>query len=262
MKVDLQGKIAVVTGGAAGIGQAICLEMALNGASVIVVDLPGSNEETVQQIVASGGTATFFSADISKQTDVHNVTAAIEHQFQRVDILVNNAGTNTPEPLRKSIHEFDLAEWHRILTVDLDGLFYFSRAVTAGMVKRKSGVVVNIASVLGLIPMRLQSPFVAAKAGVINLSRSMALELAQFGIRVNVIAPGSVLTRRTRDLFYSPEKKAVSERLLSHVPLGRPAEPREIAAAALFLASPDSSYITGSVVTVDGGWSAGFARDW
>jgi NAD(P)-dependent dehydrogenase (short-subunit alcohol dehydrogenase family) len=90
----------------------------------------------------------------------------------------------------------------------------------------------------------------------------MALELGQFGIRVNVIAPGSVLTKRTRDLFYSPERKPISDSLLSHVPLGRPAEPHEIASAALFLASRDSSYVTGSVLTVDGGWTAGFARDW
>jgi 3-oxoacyl-[acyl-carrier protein] reductase len=262
MKVDLQDHVVVVTGGAAGIGQAISTAMAANGATVVIVDLPGSNQETVEEIAASGGSAIFFPADISQRDSVDKVKEEIEQKFGRVDVLVNNAGTNTPGPLRKNIYEFDVEEWHRVLSVDLDGLFYFSRAFTPGMVARKSGVIVNIASVMGLIPIRLQSPFVAAKAGVINLSRSMALELGQFGIRVNVIAPGSVLTRRTRDLFYSPEKKAVSDSLLSHVPLGRPAEPQEIASAALFLASRDSSYVTGSVLTVDGGWTAGFARDW
>jgi 3-oxoacyl-[acyl-carrier protein] reductase len=262
MKVDLNDHVVVVTGGAAGIGQAISTAMAANGATVAIVDLPGSSQETVDEIVASGGTAKFFPGDISQRESVDTAKDKIEETFGRIDVLVNNAGTNTPGPLRKNIHEFDVEEWHRILSIDLDGLFYFSRAVAAGMVVRRSGVIVNIASVMGLIPIRLQSPFVTAKAGVINLSRSMALELAQFGIRVNVIAPGSVLTRRTRDLFYSPDKKPVADSLLSHVPLGRPAEPHEIASAALFLASRDSSYVTGSVLTVDGGWTAGFARDW
>lgn len=262
MKVDLEGKVALVTGGAAGIGQAIALEMAANGAKVVVLDIGGAAGETVQEISALGGTAEFIACDISARETVDGTIRQAESIFGQIDILVNNAGTNTPGPFRKNIHEFDVVEWNRVLSVDLDGLFYVSRAVIPGMVSRRSGVIVNIASVMGLIPIRLQSPFVAAKAGVINLSRSMALELGPLGIRVNAIAPGSVLTRRTRELFYSPEKSQVSASLLSHVPLGRPAEPKEIAAAALFLAAPDSSYITGSVITVDGGWTAGFAREW
>jgi|ERR1700722_283194 NAD(P)-dependent dehydrogenase (short-subunit alcohol dehydrogenase family) len=262
MKVDLSGRVALITGGAAGIGQAISLAMAANGATIVVVDLQGSSDDTIQEILKLGQPCAFFPADVSKVDEVNQVVAAAEKEFGRIDILVNNAGTNTPGPLRRNIYEYDTAEWHRILSIDLDGLYYFSRAVTPGMVARKSGVVINIASVMGLVPIRLQSPFSAAKAGVINLSRSMALELGPHGIRVNALAPGSILTRRTRELFYSPEKRTVSESLLSHVPLGRPGEPAEIANAALFLASDDSSYVTGTVLTVDGGWTAGFARDW
>jgi NAD(P)-dependent dehydrogenase (short-subunit alcohol dehydrogenase family) len=262
MKVDLSEKVVLITGAAAGIGQAIAVAVAENGATVVAVDLNGEGGETMQEFSRLGQPYTFFTADVSKPEEVNRVVAAAQKKFGRIDVLVNNAGTNSPAELRKSIDEYDPAEWHRVVAVDLDGLFYFCRAVSPGMVARKAGVIINIASVLGLIPIRLQSAFVAAKAGVINLSRSMALELGPLGIRVNAIAPGSILTRRTRDLFYNPAKQHISDSLISHIPLGRPGNPEEIASAALFLASSDSSYVTGSVLTVDGGWTAGFAREW
>jgi NAD(P)-dependent dehydrogenase (short-subunit alcohol dehydrogenase family) len=262
MKVDLAGKIVLVTGASAGIGHAIATAMAANGAIIVAVDWTTDAAETTEAISRVGGECAFFQADVSDCDQVVRAVAAAEDQFGRIDILVNNAGTNSPAELRKNINEYDVAEWHRVIGVDLDGLFYFCRAVTPGMVARGSGTIVNIASVMGLIPIRLQSAFTAAKAGVINFSRSMALELAPAGIRVNVIAPGSVLTRRTRELFYSPEKQHIAESLLSHVPLARPGNPEEIANAALFLASGDSSYVTGAVLAVDGGWTAGYAREW
>jgi 3-oxoacyl-[acyl-carrier protein] reductase len=262
MKVDLANKVALITGAAAGIGQAIALAMAENGATVVALDLSGQGEETMQTLSQSGQPHALFTADVSKPIQVNDAVTAAEKQFGRIDILVNNAGTNSPEERRKNIDEYDALEWHRIVEVDLDGLFYCCRAVSPGMVAHKAGVIINIASVLGMIPIRRQSAFAAAKAGVINLSRSMALELGPAGIRVNAIAPGSVLTRRTRDLFYNPSKSHISESLLSHIPLGRPGNPEEIANAALFLASSDSSYVTGTVLTVDGGWTAGYAREW
>ena len=149
-----------------------------------------------------------------------------------------------------------------MIDVDLTGLFYCCRAATPGMVKRKQGVIVNIASTMGIVPIRKQLPYAAAKAGAINFTRSIALELGPYGIRANAIAPGSTLTRGTRELFYNPEKQDLAKSLLSHVALGRAGEPEEIANAALFLASPAASYITGTVLVVDGGWTAGFARDW
>ena len=138
----------------------------------------------------------FLAADIGKQDEVEQLAAAAVNQFGGVDILVNNAGLNTPGPLRRKIHEYDAAEWRRVLGVDLDGVFYCSRAIAPGMVERKSGVIVNIASVMGIVPARLQSAFVSAKAAVINLSRSMALELAPLGIRVNAIAPDDTRAAR------------------------------------------------------------------
>jgi NAD(P)-dependent dehydrogenase (short-subunit alcohol dehydrogenase family) len=262
MRVDLNGRVALVTGAAAGIGQAIAIAMAQNGASIIAVDISEGAPETLDAVTRMGRTNLFLRCDISDFDQVSRTVRDAEHAFGQIDILVNNAGTNSPAELRKRIDEYSVEEWHRIIAIDLDGLFFCSRAVTPGMVQRNSGTIINIASVMGIIPARLQSAFTAAKAGVINFSRSMALELGPLGIRVNAIAPGSVLTRRTRELFYSADKSVVSASLLSHIPLGRPGTPEEIASAALFLASSDAAYITGTVITVDGGWTAGFAREW
>lgn len=128
--------------------------------------------------------------------------------------------------------------------------------------KRRKGCIINISSVFGLVPVRIQSPYAAAKAGVVNFTRSHALEVGPYGVRVNAIAPGSTLTEGTRAYFYSPAAKERGESLLSHVPLGRPGEPEDIAQAALYLASDDAKYVTGTVLTVDGGWTAGYAREW
>ena len=262
MKVDLKNRTALVTGASQGIGRAIAIALASSGANVIVNDLPGHDRQTVDEICALGNRSVFLAADVSKQDEVERLAAAAVEQFGCIDILINNAGLNTPGPLRRKIHEYDAAEWHRVLDVDLHGVFYCCRAVTPHMVARKSGAIVNIASVMGMVPARLQSSYIAAKAAVINFTRSMALELAPSGIRVNALAPGSTLSEATRALFYNEENKAFAESLLSHIPMGRPGEPEEIANAALFLASPDASYITGAVLPVDGGWTAGYTRDW
>lgn len=262
MKVDLDGKVALVTGAGGGIGRVIAITLALNGAEVIVNDLDNRGEQTAEEIIKLKGRSVFIRGDVSSRQSVDLMIKSAESRFKGIDILVNNAGVNSPAEQRRPIHEFDDKEWHRVIDVDLNGLFYCCRAATPRMVERKAGTIINISSVLGIIPARLQSPFIAAKAAVINFTRAMALELAPFGIRVNAIAPGSILTEGTKSLFYNPERRAVAESLLSHIPLGRPGTPEEVANAVLFLASPDSSYITGTVLTVDGGWTAGFARDW
>jgi NAD(P)-dependent dehydrogenase (short-subunit alcohol dehydrogenase family) len=200
--------------------------------------------------------------DVTNPQQIETVIAQVVAQCERVDILVNNAGVNTFAH-RVPIDEFPRDEWNRLLSVDLTGLYDVSRVAARVMRRQGSGRIINIASVVGLVPLRLQCAFVAAKAGVINLTKAMALELGPHGILVNGIAPGSTLTEGTRRLFYAEEgtfRESV-QRMLDHVPLGRPGTTDEIAVAALFLADPENSYMNGHVLTVDGGWTAGYARD-
>jgi NAD(P)-dependent dehydrogenase (short-subunit alcohol dehydrogenase family) len=261
MKVDLAGRLALITGAGQGIGKAIALAFADNGAVVAINDVNPDGEETANEICSRGGKAWFFNADVGNKEAVVEMVAKVEREFAPIDILVNNAGINLG-PERHPIHEFLDDDWHRIIRVDLDGVFYCSRAVSAEMVNRKRGVIINIGSVMGVVPIRMQSAFAAAKAGMLNFTRSHALEVGKFGIRVNAIAPGSVLTQGTKALFYNPASKQLAESLLSHIPLGRPGDPEDIAPAALYLASDDAKYVTGTVLMVDGGWTAGFAREW
>jgi 3-oxoacyl-[acyl-carrier protein] reductase len=259
MKVDLDGRIALVTGAAQGIGQAIADALAANGATVVYTDV---NDPLVRQSAARFPNCVAHAMNV---TDEQQVTAVIESavaEFGRLDILVNNAGVNTLAH-RVTIDEFPREEWDRLLNVDLNGLFNVSKAAAKVMRKQQSGKIINIASIAGLVPLRLQCAFVAAKAGVVNLTKAMALELGPHGILVNAIAPGSILTEGTKQLFFGEDGKFrdSAQRLLSHIPLGRPGTTEEIAHAALFLAAPESSYVNGHVLTVDGGWTAGYTRD-
>ena len=262
MRVNLTGTVAVVTGAGSGIGRAIAKSLAVNGAAVAVNDVLETGEITVQEIRAAGGNAVFTKADVSDRAEVDRMVANAEREFGKIDVLVNNAGTGAKPEHRLPVHEFDHDEWQRLIAVDLNSVFYCCRAVSPGMVERRSGSIINIASIVGLVPLRRQIAYAAAKAGVVNTSRAAALELGPYGIRVNAIAPGSTLTAATEAIFYNPEKKALADSLISHIPLGRPGTPEDIANAALFLAAPESAYITGTVIVVDGGWTAGFARDW
>ena len=259
MKVNLDGKTALVTGAARGIGQAIADAMAANGARVVYADI---DFETARKSAARTAGSLALPMDVSEPAQVDEAIAQTLKELGRLDILVNNAGVNTMKH-RVNIDQFPLEEWDRIVKVDLTGLFLVSRAAARPMLRQKSGRIINIASIAGLVPLRLQSAYVAAKAGVVNLTKSMALELGPQGVLVNGIAPGSILTEGTRQLFYGEDGKfrqRVAD-MLSHVPLGRPGTPEEIAHAALFLAAPESSYINGHILTVDGGWTAGYARE-
>ena len=259
MKVDLEGKVALVTGAARGIGKAIADSFAANGARVLYTDI---DLATARASAGAVSGAQARELDVTNGPQVEAVIGGILRDFGQLDILVNNAGVNTLAH-RVTIEEFPKEEWDRILNVDLTGLFQVSRAGARAMLPRKSGRIINIASIAGLVPLRLQCPFVAAKAGVINLTKAMALELGPRGILVNAIAPGSTLTEGTKQLFYGEDGKFKDsvQKLLDHIPLGRPAFPEEIAHAALFLAAPESSYINGHVLTVDGGWTAGYTRE-
>jgi NAD(P)-dependent dehydrogenase (short-subunit alcohol dehydrogenase family) len=161
---------------------------------------------------------------------------------------------------RKPVNEFIDKEWDRIVDVDLNGTYRCSKPFIQHMVKVGSGCILNIGSVVGLVPQRLQCAFAAAKAGMFQVTKAWALELAPHHIRVNAIAPGSIQTLGTQNALYAD--KVRYESLMSHIPLARPGTPEEIANAALYLVSDDASYVTGSVLTVDGGWTCGFSRDW
>ena len=259
MKSDLQGTVSLVTGAAQGIGQAIADRLAANGSRVVYADL--DLVKTAQAAKTHPG-CIGVRMDVTQPNEIEAVIGRIVAEFGKLDLLVNNAGVNTIAH-RVTIDEFPREEWDRLLNVDLNGVFEVSRVAVRVMKKQRSGRIVNIASIVGLVPLRLQCAFVAAKAAVVNLTKAMALELGADGILVNGIAPGSTLTEGTRKLFYAEGGKFRDsvQRMLDHVPLGRPATTDEIAVAALFLADPENSYMTGHILTVDGGWTAGYARD-
>src|ERR1039458_8121972 len=259
MKVDLEGKFALVTGAARGIGKSIADTLSANGARVGYADI----DPTVKEAAANSPSAFAVEMDISNEARVESAMAEVLKEFGRLDIMVNNAGVNTAKH-RVNIDQFPLEEWERIVKIDLTGTYLVSKAAVRTMIKQRAGRIINISSVLGVIPARLQCAFTAAKAGVVHLTRTMAIELGEFGILVNCVAPGSTLTEGTKQLFYSEtasEKDRV-KRVLSHIPLGRAGTVEEMAHAVLFFTAPESGYITGQTLCVDGGWSAGgFFRD-
>ena len=264
MQVDLHGQVALVTGAAQGIGRSIADTLARNGARIIYTDLDiDRTAEAARTAEISGAEHLSFTMDVSDGAQIDATVAKAVAAAGRIDILVNNAGIGVKAADRRTVDEFPIEAWEELLRIDLTGVFRVTRAVVPHMKTRRSGRIINIASVLGLVPMRLQSSYVAAKAGVVNLTRSMALELAPHGILVNGIAPGSTATEGWERWMgdAKSEELDLHARLLSHIPLGRPASTQEIANGALFLAAPESSYITGHILAIDGGWTAGFARD-
>ncbi len=223
MKVDLEGKVALVTGAARGIGQAIADALAANGARVVYADL---DLDAAEASAARSPGALAMHMDVSDESEVERTIPEVVRHCGRLDVLVNNAGVNTLAH-RVNLDRFPTAEWERILRVDLTGLFLVSRTAARPMLAQKSGRIINISSVLGLVPARLQCPFVAAKAGVVNLTKAMALEFGEQGVLVNCVAPGSIMTEGTKKLFYGEDGK-FSDRvatLLAHIPLGRPGRP-------------------------------------
>jgi NAD(P)-dependent dehydrogenase (short-subunit alcohol dehydrogenase family) len=251
--------VSLVTGAARGIGQAIADRLAENGSLVVYTDVDDAGAHAA---AARSRSAKALALDVTKPTEIAAVMERTVAEFGKLDILVNNAGINTLAH-RVTLDEFPREEWDRILAVDLTGLYEASKAAARVMRARGSGRIINIASIAGLVPLRLQCAYVAAKAGVVNLTRAMALELGPYGILVNAVAPGSTLTEGTRRLFYGEDGSFHShvQRMLDHVPLGRPGRPEEIAVAVLFLADPENSYTNGHILTVDGGWTAGYTRD-
>ncbi len=261
MQVDLGGKVVIVTGGGGAIGGAMAEAFAANGAKVVVA---GRTKKTLDAVVdkikAKGGCAAAVVTDVGNLESAAAMISETVKIFGRLDVLVNNAGINGGPDDRKPIHEYSEELWSRIINVDLNGIFYCSKPAILQMISQgQGGNIINIGSIVGVTPLRLQCAFAAAKAGVFNLTKAMALELAPENIRVNGIAPGSIMFEGTKALFYADPVKA--EAMMSHIPQHRPGEPEDIAGMACFLASEDAAYITGSINIVDGGWTCGYARD-
>jgi len=254
---DLSGKGAVVTGAGMGIGRAIAYRLAEAGAAVMLadIDLDAANR-TAEKITARGQQARGIRADTRSVADASKVAEATVQSFGSLDILVNNAGIY---PLSMAL---DTTEelWDRTLDINLKGVFFFSQAAAREMVKAKhGGKIVNIASIDAVHPMGEVSHYNASKGGVLSLTKALALEWGPHGIAVNAIAPGSIWTPGTEKTRMAREEsgKSVEELLnkfMSRMPLSRPGEPDDIARVALFLASSASDYMTGSMVTVDGGF--------
>jgi len=257
---DLTDKAAVITGSAGGIGKAIATRFSEHGARVVVSDIrEDAGRQTAEELGAG-----FIPCDI---TDVEQVDSLIHQAVQRLgrlDIMVNNAGINT---LRKedrvTTDQYPVETWHRIIDVDLNGTFYCCRRAAQEMIGQKSGCIINVASIAGVVALRLQVGFVAAKAGIIRMTQAMACELGPMGVRVNCVSPGSTLTEGTRELYYGKDAvfREHADRVVSFIPQGRPGEADEMADAVAFLASDAAAYINGHNLIVDGGWVCGFNRD-
>jgi 3-oxoacyl-[acyl-carrier protein] reductase len=246
---DLQGRIALVTGAAQGIGRAVSLELALAGATLAVADI---NEEKLAlvaaEIEALGGTAAAFRLDVSNQESIEAGAKAILERFGKVEVLVNNAGI-TRDALMMSMKR---ADWDLVLAINLTGPFLLTQALLRPMIKNRWGRIVNMASVVGRAGQAGQVNYSASKAGLIGLTKSLAREVASRGITVNAVAPGYIETPMTAVL-----DEKVSAAMLANIPLGRRGTDQDIAQAVKFLASDAASYITGHVLDVNGGMFMG-----
>ena len=244
--IDLSGRVAVVTGASRGIGRAIALVLAAQGAKVVVNYRANAEaaDEVVQAITARGGEAVAVQADVRSADEAARLIQVALDRFGRLDILVNNAGT-TRDTLLVRMQE---ADWDLVLDTNLKGTFHCTKAVQRVMIKQRYGRIINITSVAGLAGNAGQANYAAAKAGIIGFTKSVAKEVGSRGITVNAVAPGYVPTDLTADLPPALIAEAVSK-----TPLGRPGAPEDIAYAVAFLASEEAGFITGQVLSVDGG---------
>jgi len=243
--LKLTGKVALVTGAAQGIGRAIALLLARNGADIVVSDINLEKaEETAKEIRAIGPKATAVKVDVSNLSEVERMVEAIIEKLAKIDILVNNAGITRDKLILRMTEE----DWDAVLGVNLKGTFNCTKTVIRHMAKQRSGKIVNIASVVGEMGNAGQANYSASKAGVIGLTKTIAREYAQRGINVNAIAPGYIETPMTDAL---PEK--AKEELKKLIPMERLGKPEDVAEAVLFLVCEESSYITGQVLNVNGG---------
>ncbi|MBA2526248.1 MAG: 3-oxoacyl-ACP reductase FabG [Pyrinomonadaceae bacterium] len=244
MTKRLEGRVAIVTGAARGIGRAYCLAMAREGAHIVAVDVTDtvSTKAAVEEIGVKG---LALKADVSREEETHRMAQETIDAFGRIDILVSNAALSPEQPL----DEITFADWRKVLSVDLDGVFLCAKAVIPQMKKQKSGRIINIASSTVFMSFPNLTHYITAKAGVIGMTRALATELGEYGILVNAISPGLTLTERTVSV---PDE--IWEMQVAMQAVKRRETPEDLVGAAIFLASDDSSFITGQTLSVCGGF--------
>jgi NAD(P)-dependent dehydrogenase (short-subunit alcohol dehydrogenase family) len=251
----LRDKVALITGAGSGIGREAARLFAREGARVVVVDVNArAGEETVAEIRSAGGVATFFRADVTRSEDVRDMVACAEDTYGRLDVLFNNAGIFHPQD--GSVLDTDEEVWDLVVNVNLKGVFLGCKYGIPALLRAGGGSVINTASFVALMGSAVsQVAYTASKGGVLALTREIAVEFARKNIRANALCPGPVETPLLADLLSDPVRR---QRRLVHIPVGRFARPEEIARAALFLASDESSYVNGAVFVVDGGITAAY----
>jgi 3alpha(or 20beta)-hydroxysteroid dehydrogenase len=246
----LAGKVALVTGGARGLGAASASALARDGASVVVADILDEGQAVADQL---GERASFLPLDVTNEQAWQGAIARITSQYGRLDILVNNAGIAAVGPTA----EFSSADWARVVAVNQSGVFFGMRAVLPQMIASRTGSIINVSSIEGVEGTPGSAAYVGTKHAVVGMTRSVALEVARHGVRVNCVCPGVLMTRMMEGVDLSTITTRDLPSILASIPMGRAGEVAEVAEMIAFLASDKASYCTGSSLLVDGGWTAG-----